>query len=330
MILHWIRYNTLCAALGISTVTAAADDLKNPLVTRNFPDPFVLVENGEIHAWATNSRTEHVQAMRSPDWIKWEPLPDALPKLPLWAAEGKTWAPEVTAVAGGYVMYFTAQDKKSGRQAVGAAFSKTLSGPFVDRGEAALICQLDAGGSIDASPYTAEDDARWLLWKNDGNAVKQKTWLWMQRLSADGLRLEGPPEKLIQNDAPWEGAVAEAPTLVKRGKVFYLFYSGGSFADGTYAVGCATAFTLAGPWTKSAANPVLRSTGPVSGPGHQHVFTDSAGQWWMCYHAWEKGREGPGKGKRTFRIDRLEFAEDGTPRITPTVTPHAAPARPRP
>jgi beta-xylosidase len=314
---------------GAGTVRAG-EEMTNPLILRNFPDPFILPVDHDIYAWATNSRREHVQTMRSTDWTKWEPLPDALPQLPAWAAPGKTWAPEVAAVAGGYVMYFTAQDRKSGRQALGAAAAKSPAGPFVDGAAAPLICQADLGGSIDASPCTGPGGTRWLLWKNDGNAIRQKTWLWIQRLSTDGLHLEGSAEKLIQNDAPWEGAVIEAPSLIKRGATFYLFYSGGNFADGTYAVGCATAVSLTGPWKKCAANPILRSAGSISGPGHQHVFTDSAGQWWMAYHAWETGKEGPAKGRRTFRLDRMDFAEDGTPRITPTVTPQPAPARPRP
>ena len=33
--------------------------------------------------------------------VHWYLASDALPKLPSWAASGKTWAPEVTAVPGG-------------------------------------------------------------------------------------------------------------------------------------------------------------------------------------------------------------------------------------
>ena len=304
--------------------------MQNPLVPWGFPDPFLLTVKGEVFAYATNSRTLHVPVLRSTDWIKWEPLPDAMPAMPAWAVAGKTWAPEAAAVPGGWVLYFTAHDRRSGRQAIGAAFAKSPAGPFTDSAERPLICQDTMGGSIDASPWTAPDGTRWLLWKNDGNAVQQKTWLWLQRLSADGMKLEGSAQKLIQNDAPWEGAVVEAPTLIRRGHTYYLFYSGGNFADGTYATGYATAPALTGPWTKSAANPVLRSTGAISGPGHQHIFTDSAGQWWMAYHAWEAGREGGRNGRRTFRLDRLTFDEKGVPRVTPTLTPQAPPALPRP
>ncbi|HEX2749990.1 MAG TPA: glycoside hydrolase family 43 protein [Verrucomicrobiales bacterium] len=318
-----------CLLWGVSPA-GAGDEIRNPLTPRNFPDPYILTVKDSVFAFATNSRASHVQVMRSADWLNWEPMPDALPQLPPWAGPGKTWAPEVAAVDGGYVLYFTAHDRKSGRQAVGAAFAKSPSGPFADQAATPLICQADAGGSIDASPFTDPGGTRWLLWKNDGNAIRQKTWIWIQRLSRDGLHLEGSPKPVIQNDAAWEGHVVEAPTLLMRGKTCYLFYSGGNFADGTYAVGCATAPSLTGPWKKCAANPILRSAGPVSGPGHQHVFADSAGQWWMCYHAWETGKEGPGHGKRTFRMDRLTFAEDGTPRITPTLTAQPAPARPRP
>ncbi|HWB03694.1 MAG TPA: glycoside hydrolase family 43 protein [Verrucomicrobiales bacterium] len=331
MHLRQFRDLVLIVPFSLGNTLAAGDGkTKNPLVARNFPDPFVLTVGKEIYAWGTNSRTARVQVMRSADWITWEALPDALPHLPAWAVAGKTWAPEVAAVPEGYVLYFTAHDRKSGRQAVGAGFSKSPAGPFIDKTSEALVCQTGMGGSIDASPFTAEDGTRWLLWKNDGNAVQQKTWIWMQRLSPDGLRLEGEAVRLIQNDTAWEGKMVEAPTLVRRDGSYYLFYSGGNFADGTYAVGCATAPALSGPWTKCAGNPILKSAGMISGPGHQHVFSDSAGQWWVAYHAWDAGKEGPGKGRRTFRIDRVEFGKDGTPRVMPTLEPQAAPAKPRP
>ena len=41
---------------------------------------------------------------------------------------------------------------------------------------------------------------RYLLWKNDGNAVGQPTHIWLQPLSEDGLRMAAAPKRLISND----------------------------------------------------------------------------------------------------------------------------------
>ena len=50
-------------------------------------------------------------------------------------------------------------------------------GPYVDAGAGPLVYESDAGGSIDAHPFTDADGNRYLYWKNDGNAVGVDTWI---------------------------------------------------------------------------------------------------------------------------------------------------------
>ena len=40
---------------------------------------------------------------------------------------------------------------------------------------------------------------RYLLWKNDGNAIGKPTYIYLQRLSADGMSLAGNAVALIRN-----------------------------------------------------------------------------------------------------------------------------------
>ena len=40
---------------------------------------------------------------------------------------------------------------------------------------------------------------RYLLWKNDGNSIGKPTYIYLQRLSADGLSLAGAAVSLIRN-----------------------------------------------------------------------------------------------------------------------------------
>src|SRR4051794_26986784 len=71
----------------------------NPVLPRDFPDPFVLTGKSAYYAFATNGNGKNVQAMASADLVAWTDLPDALPTLPSWAAQntGLTWAPSVLA-----------------------------------------------------------------------------------------------------------------------------------------------------------------------------------------------------------------------------------------
>ncbi len=49
--------------------------------------------------------------------------------------------------------------------------------------------QADQGGSIDPSVFTDSDGKRWLLFKNDGNAVDQPTCIYLCPLSSDALQV---------------------------------------------------------------------------------------------------------------------------------------------
>ncbi|WP_083847195.1 glycoside hydrolase family 43 protein [Deinococcus gobiensis] len=321
----------LAAALPLLTSGAGggpapARTFTNPVVDANFPDPFILRSGGAYHAYATNGAGGNVPHMTSRDLVHWERAGDALPTLPDWVQPGLTWAPEVTKLRGQYVLYFTARDRASGRQCIGAAVSASPAGPFRGAGSGPLVCQVAEGGSIDASPFVDQDGRAYLLWKNDGNCCNLATHLYVQPLSADGLKLTGKATALIQNFALWEGNVIEAPTLYRRGDFYYLLYSAGPFDSDLYAVGYAVARKVTGPYRKAAENPILVSKGEVAGPGHQSVVTDAAGQTWLAYHAWTQGQIGDDRGYRSMRLDRISFRDGAVKVQGPTLTPQPAPA----
>ncbi|MBZ9712917.1 glycoside hydrolase family 43 protein [Deinococcus multiflagellatus] len=305
--------------------TAATTTFSNPVLDANFPDPFVLRAGTQYHAYATNGSGGNVPHAVSRDLVHWERAGDAMPVLPAWVQPGLTWAPEVVQLAGRYVLYFTARDLKSGRQCIGVATAAQPAGPFRGQGSGPLVCQVEEGGSIDASPFVDTDGRAYLLWKNDGNCCNLSTRIYLQPLARDGLSLTGKPTDLIQNFQLWEGAVIEAPTLHKAGGTYYLLYSGGPFDSDLYAVGYATASKVTGPYSKSADNPVLTSRGAVAGPGHQSVVTDGAGQTWLVYHAWTTGQIGDQLGYRSMRLDRVTFSGGRLKVSGPTLTPQPAP-----
>ncbi len=53
-----------------------------------------------------------------------------------------------------------------------------------------VVCsQADQGGSIDPSVFTDSNGKRWLLFKNDGNAVNQPTYIYLMPVSSDALQV---------------------------------------------------------------------------------------------------------------------------------------------
>jgi len=313
----------LLAACGVTPST-----FYNPVIDRDFPDPAVLRVGDTFYAYATNAGATNVQVAKSRDVVHWEALQDALPTLPHWAKHGRTWAPHVSAIVdqrASYVLYFVAQHAASSRQCIGLATSASPAGPFTPTDDNPLICQLADGGSIDPYAFVDDDGTRYVLWKNDGNCCNKDTWIYLQKMSADGLTLLDAPHRLIRADQAWEGFVVEAPTLWKRKSTYYLFYSANSYANEQYAVGYAVADSPLGPYRKSAGPLLETSTmrGPVIGPGGQDIVVTRGGQTWLVYHSWD-----PTISYRGMHLDELTWDNDtpivngptrGVPRSAPEV-----------
>ena len=272
--------------------------ITNPVLARDFPDPFVLHVGDTYYAYATNGNGNQVQTATSKDLAHWTPGPDALPHVaPKWSFNGKTWAPEVLKIGDRYVLYYATN------QQIGRAVATTPLGPFVDDSAAPLVAQPELGGAIDPSPFRDDDGSLYLYWKNDGNSLGTKTKIWVQRLSPDGLRVVGPAFQTGEvNDALWEGQVVEAPEMLEHDGRYYLFYSGNDYASDSYAVGYATCTSAMGPCVDAAENPILKTGCGAYGPGHNALFGD-----WTAYHAWNKTHT-----QRQLWISKLEW-KNGKP-----------------
>jgi beta-xylosidase len=312
-----------------SPIVVPEGQFLNPVIQSDFPDPGIINVDGTYWAYATNSAGKNVQTASSTDLVTWKMGRDALPGISKWAdlGFGNVWAPEVMRIGERFVMYYTAHDKASNRQCLGVALSDTPEGPFQDPNDKPFICQVEEGGSIDASPFR-DGDKLYLYWKNDGNCCGGIANIYVQELSPDGLSLVGEPTRLLSNDTRWEGPVVEAPTMWKQDAKYYMFFSGNVYNTIDYAIGYATCESALGPCTDSPDNPILktlRGRPPVIGPGHQTIVTDDDGEPWFVYHAWAPPTSGGNLERRYVWIDRLEF-EGGKPVVRgPTTAPQPVP-----
>ncbi len=298
----------------------------NPVYSENFPDPGVISANGTWYAYGTNNPGANVPVLTSPDLVTWTPQGDVLPEVGSWATKGHTWAPEVVAAAGGYLLYYTARSTATDRQCIGVAYASAPGGPFVDESDSPLICQADEGGSIDASPYLDADGKLWLHWKNDGNAIGQPTYLYGSALSGDGRSLTGKTVRMLRNDAAWEDHLIEAPQLVRQGGRLYMFYSANAYDRDVYAVGYAECDGPLGPCRKAAENPILKSSPAAAGPGHSFLVTTPSGQTWLLYHAWPPDSVGSVLPGRLLWLDKVDWV-DGKPVVRgPTADPQPMPS----
>ncbi len=261
------------------------------VIDQNFPDPDVLHAGSTYYAYATNTPGVNIQYATSSDLKHWRvSTNDALPTLPTWAAPGFTWAPDVSQpTPGTFVMYFVAREPISGKQCIGMAKSSRPQGPFVSTETAPMICTPNEGGAIDPTTFTDSNGVRYLIWKNDGNCCGLDTWLQIAKLSSDGSALVGPTTKLIKQTQPWEGNLIEAPTLIKHGARYFLFYSANNYAGAKYAIGYASSSSLLGPYTKNP-QPFLSSASfhhRYIGPGGQDVVAGPDGRDYLVFHSWD-------------------------------------------
>ncbi|MEV5238048.1 glycoside hydrolase family 43 protein [Streptomyces cinnamoneus] len=283
----------LLASPAAASGVAARGPVQGPVLDREFADPDVVKVGRTYHAYATHDDSRNVQHATSADLTHWTVVgADALPVLGAWASpdRNRVWAPEVYANGKGFTLHYTAQDRASGRQCIGAALAASPDGPFRPVGDGPLICPAAEGGAIDAASYT-ENGRRYVLWKNDGNCCEADTWIHLQPVTRDGSRTTGPAVRLFKQDLPWEDKLVEAPTLVKRNGRYVLFYSANFYRSDDYRTGYAVASSLTGPYAKAAA-PLMTTDsfgGAVRGPGGQDVVTGPDGRDRIVFHGWRNG-----------------------------------------
>ena len=296
-----------------------------PLVGGEWPDPSVVFNQGSGYTAVTTSNgwAPTFRILQSSDLRSWRITGSVFRRPPRWA-KTDFWAPEVTRLAGGYAVFYSALPRRRNGNwyCIGVAFAPAANGPYRDLGRP-LRC--NRYGSIDPFVVRDERGVLNLLWKEDGNEFRRPTPIFAQQLSEDGRQLIGTPRELLRNTETWEGAVLEAPSVIRRNDTFYLFYSANLCCsrDCTYAIGVARSKTLIGPWEKFSGNPILRSGNGWRCPGHAAVVPDAAGGFDAFFHAY---RDGDGLlAGRQLLADEVTFGTDGWPRIGNGAPPSPAP-----
>lgn len=271
-----------------AAATVGVGPIGPPAIAADAPDPEVVHDGTKYWLYTTQVGGMAVPVRWSNDLVAWSAPTDALGAgLGAWANPGFTWSPGVTRIGSTWVMYYTANERFTGRQCLGRATAASPGGPFVDPSPGPFLCQREAGGSIDADVFTGPGGGRWLLWKSDGNAVGQPSALWSAALNADGSLFASNPVPLVDSRTGPEAGVIENPTMHFDGTRYHLLYSVGPYESTTYAMGHATCAGPSGPCTRTAgAERWLADDTGVPGPGGGSVFTDHLGRPWLAFHGW--------------------------------------------
>jgi xylan 1,4-beta-xylosidase len=306
-------FTVLTAILFLAAVHA-----QRLVLPGDHPDPSA-VKIGDSW-WATATTSNWFPAfplLQSKDLVRWEQRGYVFNQLPAWA-DYYFWAPEISYDNGKVYVYYAAH-KKGGNLCVGVASADRPEGPYRDHGP--LMCE--AAGSIDAFPMRDENGKLFLIWKEDGNSIRQPTVIWAMEMNEERTALIGEKKELFRNDLGWEHNLVEGVSIKKHDGWYHAFYAAaGCCGPGcSYAVGLARSRSLLGPWEKKK-EPLMTGNNEWVCPGHG-TPVEKDGRLYFLYHAYNKkthqytGREGLLAEYRTTADGWIDFIRDSTAAAAP-------------
>lgn len=275
------------------------------IIRGDYPDPSILRDGADYYM--IHSEYNYAPSFliwHSTDLIHWTPIARALP-------EGThAYAPDLTKINGKYYIYYPA----GGTNWVTTA--DNIRGPWSPPVDLKI-------NKIDPGHVVGEDGKRYLF-TSDGR---------MTPLTDDGLAAAGPARQAYAGwryPADWktECLCLESPKLIRRGDYFYLMSAEGGTAGPptSHMAIVARSKSVNGPWENSPYNPVVHTYGAGEAwwsKGHGTLIDDVNGNWWIVYHAYEKGEYTLG---RSTLIDPIDWTPDGWPVLAKTA--HPLPGKP--
>ena len=320
---------------------AVAATYANPVIRTDFADPAVIRGSGGwYYAYSTEQltvdRMAYIQVARSRDLLEWELLRDALTRKPAWTRTTRDfWAPGIIEADGRAFLYYAGWHDNGDGMCLGVAVADDPAGPF-EPSDTPIHCD-DGYVAIDVFPYDDPTTGKRLLyWGSDGAPI------FARELAPDRISFMPGSEATEVFDRnvyqPFESLI-EAPWVIKRGEMYYLFVSAGNCCarPAGYAVLVARSTSATGPFESRAqatdtwgASVILRGNDVWEGPGHNAVVADGAGQDWLIYHAIDPHdpfQPAVDAVKRPMLIDRISWV-DGWPGIandSPSSGPQPAP-----
>jgi len=298
-------------------------------------DPVLIREGKTFYLFSTGGsrRWGGILPIRtSPDLRTWTRGGSVFGQLPDWAFKEipgtrGAWAPDISHFNGRFHLYYSVSTFGRNNSAIGLATNKTLDpgNPdygWVDRGMVVRSTRgKDDWNAIDPNLVVEDRERLWLSWGSFWSGIKMRridprTGLLSSRDSTLYSLAFRPPDP----DAPGSAGAVEAPFIVRRGHLWYLFVSFDLCCRGarsTYKIMVGRSPDITGPYEDAAGKPlmegggtlVLKATTPGwRGPGHCAVVQD-AGVDYLVFHAYH------GKtGRAELKISTMTW-KDGWPRV---------------
>jgi beta-xylosidase len=287
------------SVMGSAAMTALSGAPAPVLLGLN-ADPHIAVFGDTFYIYPTTDgfegwRSTSFSAWSSRDLVNWknEGVILDLPRDLKWAAV-HAWAPAIATKNGKHYFYFSAA------QNIGVAVADSPTGPFKDPLGKPLVAKSDFQRmqAIDPMVFVDDDGAGYLYW-GQGRCKAVKLNGDMVSFNRDDVRDLTP------------AGFNEGSFVHKRNGKYYLSWSEYDTRDPRYSVAYAIANSPLGPFTKAAANPILRQSGAVKGAGHHSIVQiPGRDEWVIAYHRF-RIPDGNGYNRETC-LSPLRHGDDGS------------------
>jgi arabinan endo-1,5-alpha-L-arabinosidase len=266
-------------------------------------DPAMIREGANYYVFATNRfQGKLVPMFCSPDLRHWRFCGNVFDTVPEWAlkevpgARG-IWAPDIALVNGRYFLYYSVSTFGSNRSVIGLITNQTLDPTkpeyhWVDEGRVIGSTSEDDWNAIDPNLVVSTDGGLWLAFGSFWSGIK------MRRLDADTGKLSEKDTTLysLASRRPLQPPAIEAPSIVRKGKFYYLFVSVDLCCRGkesTYKILVGRSKDIRGPYKDREGKPMmdgggtllLEGSGDWRGPGGESVLLDSEADL-LVFHAY--------------------------------------------
>ena len=283
---------------------------RNPVLPGHYHDPTVVRVGDDYYL----SHCEHDHRgpliWHSRDLVNWRPLA----RVTSLAGLSDIWATDLIHHEGLFYLYAPVRQATIDGRLTFSNVVTTASDPAGPWSE-----PVDLGlGGIDPGHVVDTDGTRY-LYVNAGLVAQ---------LSPDGLAVVGEPFKVydgwpIPPDWTIECDCLESPKLFWRDGWCYLVSAlGGTAGPSTsHLIVVARSRSALGPWENDPASPFLRTASRDEAwwsQGHGTLIADTAGDWWVLYHAMPRERRS--LGRNTLMLP-VTWTADGWPRIAAGATP---------
>ena len=288
-------------------------------------DPVIVKSQGIYYRFQTG---DLLPFYVSNDLLHWKLKGTVFNRNPEWTQKtvpGSTnlWAPEVVFRDGYWRIYYSVSTFGKNVSAIGCAISKSLDPDnaeygWTDSGAVLTSSSRDCFNAIDPAVIKDDADVDWLLWGSFWTGLK------MHRLGKDGFFDKS--DNLIHDIAKKDNNLnpIEGGFIIHAKGWYYLFCSHDYCCrgnDSSYHFLVGRSRVVTGPYTDKMGRALLAGGGTTlrdgtsyarwAGPGHNSVFHDDDGKWYLVYHAYDR----EDKGIPKLQIEEFIFDKDEWPEI---------------